>query len=48
MSTLLVCRFCMSPIGVYNNSAEKVRLETKHICGEKLGLHKPAVSVPFN
>jgi hypothetical protein len=38
----------MSPIGVYQNAAEKVRLEAKHICAEKLGLHKPAVSVPFN
>lgn len=47
-STLLVCRFCMSPIGVYQNAAEKVRMEARHICAEKLGLHKPAVSVPFN
>jgi len=48
VSTLLVCRFCTTPIGVYHTAAEKVRLEAKHICAEKLGLHKPAVSVPFN
>lgn len=48
MSTLLVCRYCMTTIGAYQNPAERLRMEAKHICAEKLGLHKPAVSVPFN
>ncbi len=48
VSTLLVCRFCMTTIGGYTSPGERLRLETRHICPEKLGLNKPAVSVPFN
>lgn len=48
ISTLLVCRYCMSTIGAYATLAERTRIEGKHICAEKLGLRKPAASVPFN
>lgn len=48
VSTLLVCRYCMSTVGAYATLAERTRLEGKHICAEKLGLRKPCVSAPFN
>lgn len=48
VTTLLVCRNCLATVGAYRTSAERLRLETKHICTEKLSLGKPAVSVPFN
>jgi hypothetical protein len=48
VSTLLVCRYCMSTIGAYSTLAERTRIETRHVCAEKLGLKRPCVSVPFN
>jgi hypothetical protein len=48
VSTLLVCSYCMSTIGAYNTSAERTRIESMHVCPEKLGMHKPAVGIPFN
>lgn len=48
LSTLLVCRSCMTTIGAYRTPAERLRLESRHVCPEKLGLGKPAASVPFN
>jgi hypothetical protein len=48
VSTLMVCRFCMKAIGAYRTPAERLRLEAKHFCSEKLVLGKPAVSIPFN
>ena len=48
LSTLLVCRFCMSTIGGYSTPAERLRLEAKHLCPEKMALGKPAASLPFN
>ena len=48
MSTLLVCRYCMSTIGAYTTTTDRFRLERKHLCPEKIALAKPAASVPFN
>lgn len=48
LSTLLVCRFCMTTLGAYSTTAEKLRLAKKHVCAEQLALGKPAASVPFN
>lgn len=48
VSTLLVCRYCMSTIGAYKTEADRTRIETMHVCPEKLGLGKPAVSIPYN
>lgn len=48
LSTLLICRSCLASIGAYKTPAERLRLEARHICPEKLGLGKPAASVPFN
>lgn len=48
LSTLLVCRSCLATIGAYQTPGERLRLEARHICVEKLRLGKPAVSVPFN
>lgn len=48
VSTILVCRYCMSTIGAYKNSVERARIESIHVCPEKLGLGKPAVAVPYN
>jgi hypothetical protein len=48
VSTLLVCRFCMSTIGGYKTPAERNRLEAKHLCSEKLAVERPAVAVPYN
>jgi hypothetical protein len=48
VSTLLVCRYCMGTIGAYKTAAERARIETRHVCAEKLGLHKPAVGLPYN
>jgi hypothetical protein len=48
ITTLLVCRYCMSTIGGYKTAAERTRIESMHVCPEKLGLAKPAVSIPYN
>ena len=48
VTTLLVCRFCMSAIGAYKTPAERLRLEAKHMCSEKLALEKPAAMLPYN
>jgi len=48
VSTILVCRYCMSTIGAYKNVTERARIESIHVCPEKLGLGKPAVAVPYN
>ena len=48
VSTMLVCRYCMSTIGAYKTPADRTRIESRHVCPEKLGLEKPAVSVPYN
>lgn len=48
VSTLLVCRFCMSAIGAYTTPTERLRLEARHMCSEKLVLARPAASLPFN
>ena len=48
VSTLLVCRYCMSTIGAYKTTVERARIEARHVCAEKLGLHKPAVGLPYN
>jgi hypothetical protein len=38
----------MTTIGAYKTPAERLRLETKHICNDKVVVGKPAVSIPFN
>lgn len=48
VTTMLVCRFCMSTIGAYKTPAERLRLEARHLCPEKVILGKPAASIPFN
>ncbi len=48
LATLLVCRFCMSTLGGYSTTAEKLRIEKKHVCPEQLALGRPAASIPFN
>lgn len=48
LSTLLVCRFCMTTIGGYATLDERLMLEKKHVCQEQLSIGKPAASVPFN
>lgn len=48
VSTLLVCRYCMSTIGAYTTASDRTRIESMHVCPEKLGLGKPAVSIPYN
>lgn len=48
LSTLLVCRYCMTTIGGYRTPAERLRLEAKHLCPEKMALERPAASLPFN
>lgn len=48
VSTMLVCRYCMSTIGAYSTATERTRIEKMHVCAEKLGLGKPAVAIPYN
>ncbi len=48
LATLLVCRYCMTTLGAYSTTEEKLRIEKKHVCPEQLALGKPAASVPFN
>jgi len=48
VSTLLVCRYCMTTIGAYSTLAERTRVESMHVCPEKLGLAKPSVAIPYN
>jgi hypothetical protein len=48
VSTTLVCPFCMITIGAYKNPAERMRLEAKHLCSDRVVVGKPAVSMPFN
>ena len=48
VSTLLVCPFCMTTIGAYKNAAERVRLEAKHTCSDRVVVGKPAATIPFN
>ena len=48
LSTFLVCRYCLATIGAYSSPAQRLRLEKKHLCSEKMTLAKPAASVPFN
>ena len=48
VSTLLVCRYCMCTIGAYKTAAERARIETLHVCPEKLGFDKPSVAIPYN
>lgn len=48
MATLLVCPYCLSTLGAYSTTAEKLRIAKKHVCAEQLTLGKPAASVPFN
>lgn len=48
ISTMLVCPFCMSTIGGYSTTAERLMIEKKHLCQEQLILGKPAASVPFS
>jgi hypothetical protein len=48
VSTLLVCKFCMTTIGAYKSPADRLRLEAKHFCTDKLAVGSPAVAIPFN
>jgi hypothetical protein len=48
LATLLVCRYCMSSIGVYSTTEQRLRLEKNHVCPEQMALSKPAASVPFS
>ncbi|HEX3987645.1 MAG TPA: hypothetical protein VHX13_13675 [Acidobacteriaceae bacterium] len=48
LSTFLVCRYCMGTIGGYRTPAERLRLEARHLCPEKMALGRPAASIPFN
>lgn len=48
LSSFLVCRYCMTTIGAYATPAQRLSLEKKHLCPEKMALGKPAASVPFN
>lgn len=48
VSTMLVCRYCMSTIGAYRTPADRARIEAMHVCPEKLGLERPSVAIPFN
>lgn len=48
LSTLLVCPFCMSAIGAYATTVERLAIKKKHVCPEQAALGKPAASVPFN
>lgn len=48
LATMLVCQYCMSTLGAYSTTAEKLRIEKKHVCPEQPLLGKPAASVPFN
>jgi hypothetical protein len=48
VSTMLVCRYCRSSIGIYSTDSERAQIESMHACPEKLGLHKPAVAVPYS
>jgi hypothetical protein len=38
----------MITIGAYKNPAERMRLEAKHLCSDRVVIGKPAVSMPFN
>jgi hypothetical protein len=48
VSTLLRCPFCMTTIGAYKSSTDRLRLEAKHICSDRAVVGLPATSVPFN
>lgn len=48
LATMLVCPFCMSAIGAYATTSQRLAIEKKHVCPEQLSLGKPAASVPFN
>jgi hypothetical protein len=38
----------MCTIGAYKTATDRARIESRHVCPEKLGLAKPAVSIPYN
>jgi hypothetical protein len=44
----VICIHCFHSIGVPRNARERARMESKHVCEEKLQAKKPAVSVPYN
>lgn len=44
----VTCVHCFHVIGTPRTRRERSRLETKHVCEEKLQSKKPAVSVPYN
>ncbi len=48
VSTFLRCPFCMTTIGAYKTPAERIRLEAKHVCSDRLVVGMPAASIPFN
>jgi hypothetical protein len=48
VSTLLHCPFCMTTIGAYKTPAERLRLEAKHLCSDRVVIRKPAIAIPFN
>jgi hypothetical protein len=38
----------MTTIGAYKTPADRLRLEAKHFCTDKVAVGSPAVSIPFN
>jgi hypothetical protein len=38
----------MTTIGAYKTPAERLRLEAKHLCSDKVVVRKPAAAIPFN
>jgi hypothetical protein len=38
----------MTTIGAYKTPAERLRIEAKHICSDRVVVGRPAVSIPFN
>jgi hypothetical protein len=38
----------MTTIGAYKTPADRLRLEAKHVCTDKVAVGSPAVSIPFN
>ena len=44
----VVCIHCFLSLGAPRNQRERQKLESKHLCQEKLQAKKPAVSIPFN
>jgi hypothetical protein len=45
---IAICEYCLSELGTFRTAAERIVLETRHTCRDKVLSHIPAVSAPYN